>query len=82
MIFGADIWVVIPCMGQALGCFQDQVVRRLKGRLPQWRLDKKWEYTSAEAARTEARFEPMETYIRQRKTTVVQYIAMQPIMEL
>ena len=33
------------------------------------------EYTSAEAEREEAGFEPMETYIWKRKNTVAQYIA-------
>ena len=31
------------------------------GRLPYQRLNGKWDYTSAEAARVKAGFEPMET---------------------
>ena len=42
----------------------------------------RWEYTLAEAAREEARFEPMETYIWQSQNTVTQYIVTQPIMDL
>ena len=69
-------------MGQVLGGFQYQVVQQLPGRLPQWRLDGKWEYTLAEVARAEAGFEPMETHIRQRQNTVVQYIATQLLLDL
>ena len=39
-------------------------------------------YTSAEAAREEAGFEPMKTYIPKRKNTVAQNIAMWPILDL
>ena len=39
LIFGAETWVVTPCMGRVLGGFQDQVARRLVGRIPWWRLD-------------------------------------------
>ena len=35
-----------------------------------------------EAAREEAGFELMETYIRRSQNTVVQYIAVRPIMKL
>ena len=75
LIFGVEMWVVTPSMGRVLGGFQDQVARRLTGQLLRRRIDRKWEYTSAEAARLEAGFEPMETYIRQRQDTVAQYIA-------
>ena len=64
------------CMGRAIGGFQYQVVRQLTGRLPQQRLDRSWEYTSAEAEREEAVFETMETYIWQGQNTAMQYIAM------
>ena len=69
LIFSADKWLVTPRIRQVLGILQDQVVQQLTGRLPQQRLDRKWDYTSAEAARAEAGFEPMETYIRQRQNT-------------
>ena len=35
-----------------------------------------------EAAREEAGFDPMETYIFRRQNTVAQYIATQPILDL
>ena len=54
-------------MGQALGGFQDQVARQLMGRLPWGKLDGRWEYTSVKAARSEAGFETIETYIWQRQ---------------
>ena len=46
------------------------------------RMDKKWEYTSSEAARYEVGFEPTETYIRRRQNTVTQYIATRLIMDM
>ena len=63
LLFGAETWVVTPRVGRVLGDFQDQLARRLTVRLPQWRSDGKWEYTSTEAAREEVGFEPVETYI-------------------
>ena len=57
-------------MVRVLGEFQDQVERRLIGRLLQRRGYGKWDYTSAEA-----RFETMDTYIRRRHNMVVHYIA-------
>ena len=62
-------------MGRVLGGFQDQVARRLTGRLPWRRLDGKWEYNLADLARAESGFEMMETYIWRRQRTVMQYIA-------
>ena len=47
LIFVSDTWMVIPSMGKALGGFQDQVARRLTGRLPRKKIDRKWTYTSA-----------------------------------
>ena len=55
-LFGLDIWVFNPCMGRALGGFQDQVERRLTGQNPRRKTDWKWEYTSAETAREDAGF--------------------------
>ena len=76
LIFDAEMWVVTPHIGRFLGGFQDQVARRLMGRLPQQILDGRWVYTSAEAAREEAGLELMETYIWKRHNTVAQYIVM------
>ena len=41
-----------------------------------------WEYNSAEAAREEAGFETMETYIWQSQNTVAKYIATWLILDL
>ena len=75
LLFGAEMWVVIPSMGRVLGGFRDQVARRLVGRLPRRRPDRNWEYTSVEAARAEAGFEPMKTYILKTQNMIAQYIA-------
>ena len=74
--------MVTPCMGRALGGFQDQMAQRLMGRLPQRRLDVGCKYTLAEATREEAGFKLMETYIHRRHNRVAQYIASQPILDL
>ena len=70
LLFGADIWVVTPRMGRVLGGFQDQVVRRLTGRLLWQKTEGKWDYTSVVAAREETVFHTMEEYIRRRYNTV------------
>ena len=75
LLFGVDTWVVNPHMVRVLGGLQDQVARQLTGRIPRQRLDRKWEYTLAEAAREKAGFELMETYIRQSQNTVALYMA-------
>ena len=45
LFFGLGTRVVAPRMVKALGGFQDQVERRLTGRLLQKKLDGKWTYT-------------------------------------
>ena len=75
LLFGAKMWVGNPHMRRVLGGFQDQVAQRLTGRLPQWRLDGKCEYTSEKATRVEAGLKTMETHIRKIQNMVVQYIA-------
>ena len=34
LFFGVENWVVTPCIGKDLGGFQNQVERRLTGRIP------------------------------------------------
>ena len=83
LLFGAETWVVTSHMGRVLRILQDQVAQQMTGRLPRRRSDGRWEYTLVEAAREEAAFEPMETYIRKIQNMVSQYyIAMRPILEL
>ena len=49
LLSGAETWVVTPCTGRVLGGLQDEVARRLTGRLPRRRSDGRWEYTLEEA---------------------------------
>ena len=63
LFFSEETWVVAPLIGRFLGGFQYQEARRLTGQLPQRALDGELACTLEEAARVEARFEPMETYI-------------------
>ena len=53
LLFGAETWVLNPGMGQVLGGIHDQVAWQLAGWFLRRRKDRKWEYTSAEAARVE-----------------------------
>ena len=53
LILGVETWVVTPRTGRVLGRFQDQVERRLMGRLPRCKADGKWEYTLEATAREE-----------------------------
>ena len=82
LLFGVETWVVTPRMVQVLAGFQYQVVRRMTGQLTRWISDGICEYTSTEAIREEAGFDPMDTYIWRRNNTVVRYIAKQPILDL
>ena len=43
LICVSETWVVKPRMGRALGRYQDQVARRLTGRLPRRKTDEKCE---------------------------------------
>ena len=60
LLFGSETSVVTPCMGRALGGFQDQVARRLMGWLPRREPDRKWMYTSVATAREEVGLLKME----------------------
>ena len=50
LIFGSETWVVNPCKVKALGGSQDQVARRLTGKLPRRTLYGKCTYTLAATA--------------------------------
>ena len=60
LIFVLDTWMFTPRMGSALGGFQDQVARRLTGRILWRKPYGKRKYTSADAAREEAGFQTVE----------------------
>ena len=66
LLFGAETWVVNPYIGRVLGGLQDHVAQQLTERILRRRGDRKWEYSSVEAARAEVGFETMETYICRR----------------
>ena len=60
LLFVSYTWVVTPGMLIFMGFFQDQVARRLTGRLLQRKTDEKWEYTLAAMKREEAGLQMME----------------------
>ena len=82
LLFGLETWVATPRMGMALGMFQDQVARRITGRLLRQKPDGKWTYTSAATAREEVGILTMEDYIRWRQNTVTQYIDTRSLLDL
>ena len=82
MLFGAEIWVVTPRMGKALGGFQTQVVRWLTGHLLRITTGRTWRYTSEAAAREAVGFLTMEEYVRRLHNTVAHYIATQSLLDL
>ena len=63
LLFVAETWVVTPLISKVLGAFQDQMARRLTGRLPQRQENGKWKYTLAATAREEVGFEMTEECI-------------------
>ena len=69
-------------MGRFLRGFQYQMARRLTERLPWRQEDGNWEYTSSEAAISEAGFETMGTYIRQSQNIFTQCIVMISLLDL
>ena len=64
LLFGSETWIVNPHKGRSLRGFQDQVARRLTGKIPQQKTDRKLEYISAATSREEAGFQTIEEYIR------------------
>ena len=82
LIFGAETWVVTPCMGKDLGGFHTQVARRLTGGLPRKTPERRWRYTLEATAREEAGLLTMEDYIRRRQNTVTQYISTRSLVDL
>ena len=82
LLFGSETWVSTSPMRQALGGFQDQVVRLLTGRLPRQKIEGKWTHKSAATTREEAGFLKMDYYIRQCNNTVTQYIATRSLLDL
>ena len=64
------------------GGFQDQVARRLTGRLPRRKTDRKWEYTLVSTASKEAGFQTIEECIQQIQNTFAQYIYTRYLLDL
>ena len=82
LLFGLETWLLTPFMGRALGGFQYQVAQQLKWRLPRWKNDRKWNYTSEVAAREVAGLQTIGEYIRRWQNTVTKYIATLSLIDL
>ena len=82
LLFGLGTYVVTPRMGRSLGGFQYQVARRMAGRLPRRKPDRKWTYTSAATSREDSRFQTMEEYILRRNNMVAPYIDTRSLLDM
>ena len=60
LLFGAETWVVNPCIRRVLGRFPRPGGADTDWNIPQQRLDGKWKYNSEAAAILEVGFELME----------------------
>ena len=78
LLFVLEMWVLIPCMKQALESFQHGVTKWITGRQPK----RRGGYPLLVAAMEELGFEDIGAYILKRHNTVAQYIATRPIMYL
>ena len=82
LLFGLETWVVtlqIKCM---LGGFHHRVAKKILGKIPQQWAYGSWAYPLLGGTRRADGIKEIETYISRRKNTVVQYIAINPIMDL
>ena len=66
LIFGAETWVMTPCIGQSLGGFHHRVAQQIRGSQPKWQVDNSWEYLPLNMAIQEAVFEEMGEYVLKR----------------
>ena len=69
-------------MESALDTFQGRVARRLTGRQPRQRRDRKWFYPYLAEALKEVGVVRVRTSILRRQNTVAQFIATRPILGL
>ena len=56
LLFGADMWVMTPRIGRALGEFQHRVAQRIVGREPQRQVYRSWDYPPLETEMQEVGF--------------------------
>ena len=82
LLFRLETWVVTHRMVNSLAGFQDQVARRLTGRLARRKPDGKWTYTLVTTARVESGLLTMEDNTRRLQNTVTQYIATRSLLDL
>ena len=82
LMFGAETWVVMPNMDQALSGFLHGAARRLTGRQARRERGGEWYYPSLEGAMREAGLTDIRKSIKNRQNTVAQYIATRPLLDL
>ena len=71
-----------PRIRRLLGGFRNRVARQLSGKFPRRQADGTWEFSPLGDAMRAAGLEEIETYVSRRQSTVAQYIATRPIIDL
>ena len=82
LFFRLEMWVLTPCMDQAMGSFHHRGVQQITLRKPMSQEEGGWEYSMLATAMGEAGFEEIRVYIKRSQNTVAQYIVTQPILDL
>ena len=82
LLFGSDVWALIPCIDRSLGSFQNRVARWITRSNIRRKLDGVWEYPMMASAIEETGFEDIGVYIQKRQNTVAQYILTRLVMDL
>ena len=70
LLFGSETWVISPHIRRVMGCFHQQVLRRLTGRQPIRQADVNWYYPALATTMEEAGLEEVETYVTLRQNTI------------
>ena len=74
LIFGAETWVLTQRMEKALDSFQSMFARRLTGKQPRRKTDRRWDYPPLAEALGEAGLEGIRKSVTRRQNKVAQYI--------
>ena len=82
LLFGCETWVITDNMLAILDSFHHRVARKIANMVPKLLMDGSWQYPDLREAMRRAGLQSMETYIRRRQQTLVQYIAGRPIYQL
>ena len=74
LLFGAESWVMYPCIRIRMGGLQHRVARRLENMQPKRDVSGRWIYPSLDAAMKAVGMEEMNTDALSQQNTATQYI--------